>query len=1648
MAGEDKTSGKNPPGSKADGQETRTHCADWATAYPSGIPLNYNMAHHAGEKYPEYYIESYLPMTFYTEAPEDLKAMFSTKNGQHQSRRLEHVLARRELKLWDAEKIQNTANSIRKKFWASMRDMPEPRAWADLYDYFDAHDIYYEGALNLWNLICQLWQENQNLLTDLYRTMACEISIWADEWLENPEHKEALLAWDAEETIDILNILSGDEMKDIRDVNDVDLVLVRATLTHCRNRLKEVVSTQPKHYPGNSLKNNWGEVNMWLTGQPASNTVNGLFKSEDRAAIVCSSMYKDQATNTDEVVRAAAAVATEVEFVVEGTTEAAQNGGTQPGLNENSMIPLQPIPERGNQPKSSEGNASSKGTSQPSADKASDKTPVMPDMAFKTKSEIASSMPKPHLQQPSGLPSGASHVGGYAGFPQLVSDMTLNNSALSYNGTQFFRPHHSNAAQNVVVNLPRMNNQQSSSAMLPTQQPALVHASDMSATQNSSYRPKMPKNTTRPADNLYKDKDNHRLSSLHAPRQRPSTNTAAAGSRAFTGAPVQSKAYQIRNNDSRGTGPSGGADLYGGWIMDGTHDLHGPTHRRSPQKHDDKGQGQSQGQSQGQGQGQGRQRAWSTLSSTGAPCANSGPADTCWDYFPCDCSQCEARNRSVYVSFRPLLQTTLPIAVVQDTIHREMSRYGDVEKVAQSKKPAGMPTSFNVRFRSAVRIMEAANAPNVVSRELSCSIITSALHRSNYGAEWARMNNIPVVHGGYGRPRDSLTQQNVVYGGGQRPRLMSNTTVASQGSPRVVSGGTPTQVGIPMVRQLAMSTGYFPPAIGHHGPFFPPQVVGPVGAMASMGPRIPVGAVAQPHSHQYPAWFHPQPPAVSMPHFPHMQGIVPPHGLTAFPEAGARFTEGMKKAAVADAAASTYKEDWRSKPPSEEALSEIKREGEHTDVVKGTISPLSKACTVRLPGSPGQSPDASESKKERKDGNRAGRKTKASGGKDLALELGDHHVQPSKDIAARTAAQTTYASMLKGGSNQSSPANMGDHALTGTSAKSSANTTAAQSNEPAQAALAEDPFINAPALSRGIPTASSGKGHGKKGKAKQMATRDHDASSRQSRQSRTSSTEEGNDSYAAKGNAQHHDDVSNVLQEQLSHMPRNFSKSSVASSGKPSKKKGKKKKHHKDDTAPAGGLQQPTVDPAGELNLSFTTIPEHVDGLGGEPLLSPSKRKSDGVPEPQLSPKRPKHDEDQVLCQPITSGHPDITVTSAEVELVHEKQPAERVVATVQNTTAHTKSGSLRVKTPDSSLELPAATSPAISDEGSVAGSWHTARSRQTSAESLELQTKPPGSIDPPATPPIVKDEDASPTPRRVVSAGSTLDPKAREFTSPAAGLAKRASAVNLRGLVPLGLGAQQRAYHHQHQRSIVSDTSSRTITPGCSPKNKRDNKDRSDFSSPPPEAKPSFALRPAAASYMPSTRAPSAPRNAFSAQHESIEEQLTHARQHDGGKQLYQLSVGNQSYPSNIEPADSGSVDGKSTENSCAGSAAGSDAARSRQPKHKKSKVWVHSNKKKKTQNDQNWSQSQMRGESKPKLESTEFPALPGREKERIDATTGPKIAGTLTKLASPFKSVMGKLSSGGVPKGEEGGSSPSKSPAKVKDAGGMSADREDDKQ
>ena len=124
------------------------------------------------------------PKQFYTVNPSRLST-FSTKSGtipkRENSYPLPPPLARSDV---DAE-IRRKATGLREEFPEIVRGIDKPpSAWYDLHNYFDAVDLWLEGAVFLYYVINHIANENIALNHDLEETKVAEIRQWAKLWVE------------------------------------------------------------------------------------------------------------------------------------------------------------------------------------------------------------------------------------------------------------------------------------------------------------------------------------------------------------------------------------------------------------------------------------------------------------------------------------------------------------------------------------------------------------------------------------------------------------------------------------------------------------------------------------------------------------------------------------------------------------------------------------------------------------------------------------------------------------------------------------------------------------------------------------------------------------------------------------------------------------------------------------------------------------------------------------------------------------------------------------------------------------------------------------------------------------------------------------------------------------------------------------------------------------------------------------------------------------------------------------------------------------------------------------------------------------------------------------------------------------------------
>ncbi|KAJ9420543.1 hypothetical protein QL093DRAFT_2637446 [Fusarium oxysporum] len=267
------SNGPSPP-PQANLDPDRTYARDqppnlreaFTSFYPNGLPNFYKMLQTPGpEGVVQTYVEDYLPVGFYNNPPVDARAVFSTSNGSNPFRFMEHLLPQRRVHLWSSDEVQSACNSLRKLYWEVIKDMPHPYCWDSLWDYFDAQDIYNYGALNLWNVVSQLFLENQSIALDVYNAFSIEVGQWVDRWLYDDENRDKLIKSN-ETGLSINGVIGWEAMKGLPD----DAIhLIASALEHRRSLLLSPEKLRPGAMKPNHFKEFYekGHLENWLAGQ-------------------------------------------------------------------------------------------------------------------------------------------------------------------------------------------------------------------------------------------------------------------------------------------------------------------------------------------------------------------------------------------------------------------------------------------------------------------------------------------------------------------------------------------------------------------------------------------------------------------------------------------------------------------------------------------------------------------------------------------------------------------------------------------------------------------------------------------------------------------------------------------------------------------------------------------------------------------------------------------------------------------------------------------------------------------------------------------------------------------------------------------------------------------------------------------------------------------------------------------------------------------------------------------------------------------------------------------------------------------------------------------------------------------------------------
>ncbi|RYP53621.1 hypothetical protein DL769_010490 [Monosporascus sp. CRB-8-3] len=191
--------------------------------------------------------EGDLPPDFFTwPIPSAYLGIFSTSNGTKPWRPAPKLTRVTRPKIWDAAKIQSFCDEIRTLFWAHSKHLQPLQSYYELYKYFDAHDIFHCGPLNLWNVIHHLISENRMVLEDLKDDVMLHFDSWAANLLKDEDCRNRLRAWNQEVQNDILHCFHQQELVELDGMEIWYLPTIRHVFwTHYVRLLKEPVQPAP-----------------------------------------------------------------------------------------------------------------------------------------------------------------------------------------------------------------------------------------------------------------------------------------------------------------------------------------------------------------------------------------------------------------------------------------------------------------------------------------------------------------------------------------------------------------------------------------------------------------------------------------------------------------------------------------------------------------------------------------------------------------------------------------------------------------------------------------------------------------------------------------------------------------------------------------------------------------------------------------------------------------------------------------------------------------------------------------------------------------------------------------------------------------------------------------------------------------------------------------------------------------------------------------------------------------------------------------------------------------------------------------------------------------------------------------------------------
>jgi hypothetical protein len=175
----------------------------------------------------KFYWQGEPPVEFFTKPPPDAKAIFSTKGRALPLRSVENPTLERPCEPWHAVRIQKFIDELRNELPQLGKYVSLPLSYLDLYHYFDAFDIYYCGAQNLWNVINRMFHENQIFMEECLAEANPMFDEWVTRLLMDEKCRERLFNWIPTAGQDILDVFTFDETFTIHGMETFYLPFIR-----------------------------------------------------------------------------------------------------------------------------------------------------------------------------------------------------------------------------------------------------------------------------------------------------------------------------------------------------------------------------------------------------------------------------------------------------------------------------------------------------------------------------------------------------------------------------------------------------------------------------------------------------------------------------------------------------------------------------------------------------------------------------------------------------------------------------------------------------------------------------------------------------------------------------------------------------------------------------------------------------------------------------------------------------------------------------------------------------------------------------------------------------------------------------------------------------------------------------------------------------------------------------------------------------------------------------------------------------------------------------------------------------------------------------------------------------------------------------